>query len=133
LEKNAVKREFTSVLIYRLQRKNNFESNVDNTLTNYRLLVIWRSDNRHEYSLGVLLIKHDNAITLDEDELKKLDYPPLVPLRNDRTIENTWALDNATVLVTTLKWEKRIRTTRIEISEGTRKGNSMVPLRVSNM
>jgi hypothetical protein len=130
--KNASKREFASVLIYRLRRKGYLESNTDNTSIGHQLLVIWRSDNRHEFAVRVLLIKHENTITLDEDKLKKLDYPSLTPLRNNCIIENTWVLDDATVLMITSKWEKRIRTTKITISKGIKENDSMVPLQVSS-
>jgi hypothetical protein len=132
---NAAKREFASTLIYKLQRKGSFESNVGNISTEYSsispyLLVIWRSDNKSEYSVRVLLIERSNAATWDEDELKKLDYPPLSLLGDGYIIKNTWPLDNAAVL-TASKWEKRARTIEITISEGTGKNRPMVPVRAS--
>jgi hypothetical protein len=131
--KNAIKGEFASVLTYKLQRKGSLESNADNTLTNHRLLVIWRSDNRYDFSVRVLLIKHDNTITLGKDKLEKLDYSSLDPLRDDCIIKNTWVLNDATVLMTTSKWEKQIRKIKIIISKGTKKDNdSMAPLRISS-
>jgi hypothetical protein len=130
--KNATKREFTSALIYRLQRKESHESNVDNTSTNRQLLVIWKSDDRHEFIVCVMLVKHDNTITLDKDVLKKLDYSHIDLLRNSRTVESTWVLDDETALATTLKCEKRIRTTEITISKGTKGNGCMVPLRISS-
>jgi hypothetical protein len=129
--KNVIKREFTSVLIYRLQRKERLKFNEDNTSKNPQLLVVWRSDNRYEYSIGVLLTRHDNLITLNEDKLKKLDYPSLTLLRNDRVIRNTWILDDTTVLMTTSKWEQQIRTIKITISKGIKSNSSMMPLWVS--
>jgi hypothetical protein len=116
--KNTFKRGFESILIYKLQKKGRLESNADNTSTSPRLLVIWRSDNRYEYSVGVLLIKYNNRITLDE--LKKLDYPPLALLRNSCNTKNTWVLDDIKVLIIS-KWEKQTRTIEITISEGTKK------------
>jgi hypothetical protein len=133
LEKNEAKREFISVLIYRLQRKESTKPNADNTSTNHQLLVIWRSDNKYDFTVRVLLIKHRNTITLDEDKLKKLDYSSLAPLRDGCIIKNTWVLNDAAVLMTTSKWEKRIRTTEITISKGTKKDNgSMAPLWASS-
>jgi hypothetical protein len=137
--KNTVEREFESALIYRLQRKESLESNdqfkidsifPEDTSINPQLLVIWRPDNRYDFSACVLLIKHSNTTTLSEDELKKLDYPPLVLFRNNRIIENTWLLDDATVLMTTSRWEKQIRKIEITISRGTRKNSCMKPLRI---
>jgi hypothetical protein len=129
--KNALKREFTNALIYSLQRNESFESNVDNASTSYQLLVIWRSDSRYEFSVGVLLIKHDNANTLDEDKIKELDYPPLTLLGNGRNIENSWRLDDTKVLITS-KCEKRIRTIEITISKWTKANGCMTPLQVSS-
>jgi hypothetical protein len=87
--KNAAKSEFASILICKLQRKESIKSNADDTSTSHQLLIIWRSDNRYGHSVRVLLIQHKNTITLDEDKLKKLDYPPFTLLRNDRIIKNT--------------------------------------------
>jgi hypothetical protein len=130
--KDIAKREFASTLIYRLQRKGCLKSNVNGVSTSHQLLVICRSDNRYGYSVRVLLIKHDNTITLDEDKLKKLDYPNLAPLRNDCIIKNTWVLDDATVLMTTSKWKKQIRTIEITISKGIKGNGSIVPIRISS-
>jgi hypothetical protein len=129
--KNATKREFTSALIYRLQRKESPESNVNNASTNRQLLVIWKSDDRHEFVVCVMLVKHNNTITLDKDVLKKLDYSHIDLLRNSQTIESTWVLDDEIALVTTLKCEKQICTTEITISEGTKENGCMVPRRIS--
>jgi hypothetical protein len=120
--KNSAKREFESALIYKLQRSGSFESNVDDasigdTSTSPHLLVIWRFDDRAEYSVHALLIENSNTITWDENELKKLDYPPVSLLRDSCVIKNTWLLDNTTVL-TASKWEKRTRTIEITISKG---------------
>jgi hypothetical protein len=130
--KDVIKRKFASVLIYRLQRKDNLKSNVDNASMSPQLLIIWRSDNRSEYSVRVLLIIHDNTITLNEDKLRELDYPHLTLLRNDCIIKNIWILDNTTALMTTSRWEKQIRTVEITISKGARKDNSIEPLCVSS-
>jgi hypothetical protein len=129
--KNVTKREFSSVLIYRLQRKGGLRSNVDDASTSLQLLVIWRSDHKHGCSVRVLLIKHDSTITWNEDKLKELDCPHLALPRNDCIIKNTWLLDNATMLVTS-KWKKRIRTIKITISKGTRRNGCMEPIQVSS-
>jgi hypothetical protein len=127
--RNIINREFASALTYRLQKKRHLEYNADNT--NYQLLVTWRFDNRYGFIVRVLLIKHDNAIALDEDKLKKLDYSSSTLLKNDRIIKNTWVLDDATVLITS-KWKERIRTTEITISKGIKGNDSMVPVQVSS-
>jgi hypothetical protein len=75
------KDEFESALMYKLQRKKRFksnnQSNADNTFakdtsTTLQLLVIWKSHNKYGYSVRVLLIKHSNTITWNEDTLEKL-------------------------------------------------------------
>jgi hypothetical protein len=73
--KDKTKRESTSVLIYRLQRKKHPEPNMDNTSTSPQLLIIWGYDNMYEYSVCVLLIKYDHMLTLDEGKLKKIRLP----------------------------------------------------------
>jgi hypothetical protein len=132
--KNVTKREFSSALIYKLQRKKRLGSDADNTSTSHQLLVIWRSDNRYGYFMRVLLVKHSNTITLDENTLKELDYPRFSLIRKSCNIKNTWALGDATVLMTTSKLEKQIRTIEITISEGTREDDTMRQLLItSNM
>jgi hypothetical protein len=136
-EENTSERGFTSVLTYKLRRKGSFESNEDNvstenTSTSSQLLVIWRSDSQYECSIHVLLINHDNTITLNEDKVKELNYPSLTLLRNGHIVKNTWLLDYEAVLMTTSKWEKRIRKIEITISEGTEENDFMEPLCVSS-
>jgi hypothetical protein len=128
--KNVAKDEFASALMYRLLRKGGLKSNANN-VSSPQLLVVWRSDNRYGYSVRVLLIKQDNTITLDEDKLKRLDYPNLTLLKNGHIIKNTWALDDTTVLITS-KWEKQIRTIEITISKVTRENSCMKPLCISS-
>jgi hypothetical protein len=121
--KEAVKREFENALIYKLQKKKNIQ-----------LLVIWKSDNSHEFPVRALLIKHNNTTTWCEDTLEKLHsmYPFL--FKDNPTAKDTWLLDDATVLMIMLKWEKQTRTIKIAISDGTRDDDSMGPLWVpSNM
>jgi hypothetical protein len=136
--RNATEKEFTSVLVYGLQRKECLEYNADNmpiknASTSFKLLAIWRPDNTYEYSVRVLLIEHGGTTTWDEDELKKLNYQPLTLLRNGYSIKNTWVLDETTVLMTTSKWEMH-HTIEITISNGSKEDGSMEPLRVlSNM
>jgi hypothetical protein len=44
----------------------------------------------------------------------------LALLRDDDIVKDTWLLDNVTVLMTALKWEKQIRTIEIAVAEVTR-------------
>jgi hypothetical protein len=95
----------------------------------YQLLVLWRSNNRSGFSVRVLLIEHDNTITLDEDRLKKLDYSSFTPLKNGHTTKNAWQLDDAIVLMTS-KLEEQIRTIEITISRGSEEKGSREPIYV---
>jgi hypothetical protein len=110
--KEATKGEFTSVLLYRLQKKENIESssqpNTDNMFTkdtSLQLLVIWKSDNIRDISVRALLIKHSDTITWNENILEKLHSMYLALLKNNDNIEDTWLLDDATVLMTALTWK----------------------------
>jgi hypothetical protein len=132
--KDIAKDEFESALIYRLQRRKNFEPNADNTSTSLQLLIIWgyniKSENR--LFVRVLLIKHSNTITWNEDTLERLHSMHLALLRNDHVVRDTWLLDDVTVLITTLKWKKEIDTTEITITEEAREGDYMEPLWVQS-
>jgi hypothetical protein len=134
---------FESVLIYKLQRKKQFESNgqpntdstfTEDTSTSLQLLVIWRSDVRYENgcSMHALLIKHSNAITWNEDTLEKLHSMYLDPLRDNYNIKDRWLLDDTTVLMITSKWKENNCLFKITISEGARKDDSMEPLWISS-
>jgi hypothetical protein len=135
------KRGPASALIYRLQRKRHLESNdqsnTDNTLTrdttSIQLLVIWGINYEHGFSMRTLLIKHSITITWNDDTLEKLYSMYLDLLRADHIIENTWLLDNTTVLMTTSKWKEEDHTIEITVSEGARKNDSMDPLYVSTV
>jgi hypothetical protein len=131
--------EFSSALIYKLQRKKRLESNgqsdvnsvfTEDTLTSVQLLVIWRINDDYDFCVRALLIKHSNTITWNENALEKLHSTHLFLCKAAGNIEDTWLLDDAAVLVTTSKW-KVGRTFEITISEGTRKDDTMEPLWVS--
>jgi hypothetical protein len=111
---------FVVVLIYKLQRKRNLESNTDNTSkeesqTNFQLLIICEPEIQYEFPARALLIEHSNAITWDEYQLKMLHSMRYVLLEkcyptknNDVTrkyssIEYMWLLDDTTALMTTSK------------------------------
>jgi hypothetical protein len=120
--KNAIKREFASALIYRLQKRGGSESNTDTSTGDTfssQLLIIWRSDSVYELSVGVKLIKHDNTMTLDANRLKKLDYPSLTLLKNGCRTRNMLSLDGTTMLMTNSVWKEHIRTIEIIISSHT--------------
>jgi hypothetical protein len=139
LGRGIAKNEFASALSYKLQRKKQSESNnqhnADNTFTEYtstslQLLVIWGYNIRYKNkpSVRALLIKHNNTITWDEDTLEKLYSMYFALLKDDYNTEETWLLDDATVLVTTSKCKDMNRATKITISEGTKEDDSMGPL-----
>jgi hypothetical protein len=113
--KEITKNEFTSALIYRLQRKN-IESNADNT--SIQLLIIWKFDKMDEFSARVLLIKYSNTITWDDNMLKKLHAMDLTPLDDYADVSETWLLDDATMLTTTLMWDDEWPTLEITIETG---------------
>jgi hypothetical protein len=123
LGRGVVKSEFSSALIYKLQRKNtesNSSSNEDNTedtSTNIQLLIMWGSNNRLKIFLHALLIKHSNEITWDEDKLKKLHAMHHGLLKKGKVVRYTWLLNDVTVLKTVLRWKRKWNRTEIIISE----------------
>jgi hypothetical protein len=135
--KNNGKNEFTSILVYKLQKCLGPDGqpdavNIQDTTTSIHLLVIWKLDDNSNFSIRALLIKHSSSITWDEYTLEKLYSMHLELLRDDWIVKDTWLLDNATVLMTTSEWEERSRTFEITLSKGTRKDDSMKPLWVSS-
>jgi hypothetical protein len=136
LGRDVTKDEFSSALIYKLQRKNiesGSQPNADKTFsedtsTSIQLLIMWRSTEKDELSLHALLIKHSNEIIWDEDKLKKLYSMHLDLLVNDKAVRDTWLLDNVTVLRTMLRWEYGKNMTEIIISEETKEDDSKEPL-----
>jgi hypothetical protein len=135
--RDVTKYECTSALIYKLQRKRQFESNdqfnVDDTFTgdtstSLQLLVIWKFADNSEVFLRALLIKHSNAITWDEDKLEKLHSMYLDLLRDDHVVRDTWLLDDVTALMVILRWKNGRYITEITISEETREDDSKEPI-----
>jgi hypothetical protein len=127
---------FTSALIYKLQKKShnsNNQSNADNTedaLTNIQLLVIWGLNDRDFY-LDTVLIKHSNTITWDKDKLWELYSTRRHPQTDELTFEDTWLLDDATVLMTVLTFEEENSVFKITISKGIRIDDSIELLCIS--
>jgi hypothetical protein len=136
-------------------------TSAEDTLINLQLLVIWKSNDECSFSVRALLIKHSNIITWDEGTLEKLHSMYLALLNKGLLIdtsavfeeassvvseedssivfeadpfvvEDTWLLDDVTVLITASKWKEENREIEITISEGTRKDDSMEPLWVSS-
>jgi hypothetical protein len=75
--RDATKREFSGVLIYKLRRNGNLGSNADNIFTeepstSVQLLVIWEHKGWYGFPAHALLIEHSNTITWNEDKLKEL-------------------------------------------------------------
>jgi hypothetical protein len=134
--RDVSKDEFAGALIYKLRKRRCFEfndqSNVNSALTedtptSIQLLIMWRFNNKSEVSLCAQLIKHSNVITWNEYILENLYSTHLGLLRDDRVVKDTWRLDDATVLMTTSRWEMS-STIDITISEGTREYGSMEPI-----
>jgi hypothetical protein len=133
LGRDSVKKEFTSALMYKLQRKESLKSCVDNTedtSTSIQLLVNWIVGDGYMPFVNAMLIKHNNAILWDGDKLRKLCV--IYRLYSCR-IKDTWQLDNATILMITTLKRRRGRVFEITISEGTVKDGSMEPICVSNI
>jgi hypothetical protein len=178
--KDTTKDEFSSALIYKLQKKKRLkysdQSDADDkskkdTSTSLQLLIIWRSNfgYKYEFFVRALLIKHSDTIIWDEDALKKLhsmhlalldkgllidisgaseenssiafEEDPIIVSEEDPSIifeedhfilEDTWLLNNAIVLMTTLRWKEENSTIEITISEGAKENDAMEPLWVSS-
>jgi hypothetical protein len=137
--KHVISDEFAGALICKLQRKKYLEYNdqpnenntsTEDTSTSLQLLVIWGSNDEYRFSVRALLIKHSNTITWNEDILEKLHSMYLFLCRNNDIVEDTWLLDDTTILVTTFKLGKD--NDEITISEGTRKNDTREPLWVSS-
>jgi hypothetical protein len=132
--RNTAKSDSMIALIYKLQRKNHNPNNqsgannTKNTSTNHQLLVIWGVDNSHKLCVNIMLIKHNNIITWDEDKLKELYSMHHALHEVYCVIEDTWLLDNEIVLMTASGWGIVNHAIEIIISKGTRKYNSMKPL-----
>jgi hypothetical protein len=138
---HVIVREFASALIYKLQRKNSLESDnqlgidstyTEDTSTSLQLLLIWGYNDEYRFSARVLLIKHSNTITWNDDTLEKLHSMHLALCRNDYIVKETWMLDDATVLMAASKWEEYNYAFKITLSDGTRKNDTREPLWVSS-
>jgi hypothetical protein len=136
--RGIAKDEFSGALLYKLQRKkrldSNYQSNVDSTFaedtsTSLQLLIMWGSNTKLKVSLCALLIKHNNAITWNENTLEKLYSMHLDLLRGTRTIINRWSLNDVIMLRTILRSRQKDGRDIIEItiSEGTRGDDSIEP------
>jgi hypothetical protein len=132
--------EFASALLYKLQKKKHLKSSdqfnadsefTEDSSTSLQLLVIWRFNESYWPCVRALLIKHSNTITWNKDTLEKLHSMHSSLCGDDDVIEDTWLLDDATVLMTTSKW-KVGQINEIIISEGVRKDGVIEPLWVSS-
>jgi hypothetical protein len=138
--KDAARKEFTSALIYKLQRKKHLESNANNTSTedtstSLQLLVIWGPITRYSFSVRALLIKHSITVTWNEDTLERLYSMHFALLKDNDIVKDTWLLDDATRLMTTSEWKGEncaIKITISKISEENIEDTSMAPLWVSS-
>jgi hypothetical protein len=137
--RNAIEHDFTTALIYRLQKKKRFESgkqsNVDNTFTEdtsaiFHLVIIWKADNSYNQYINTMLIRHNSIITWNEDKLSKLYTMHRNIYRYNQILEDTWQLDDETALMTTSKWGRMNHEIEITISEGIRRYNPMRPLQI---
>jgi hypothetical protein len=133
---DAAKDDFVGILMYKLQRKKSLESNADSVFTedkstSIQLLVSWRYNSQNSFSVCALFIKHEDIITWNNDKLRELDSMYRVLPNDGSIIKDTWLLDDAIALTTTLKWGMG-HTIEISISEGDRKDDSVEPLLISS-
>jgi hypothetical protein len=133
--KDAAKSEFTSVLIYKLQRKKHLESNdqsnedsmfTKDTLTGFQLVVIWRYNSDRIYS-HAWLIEHDNTFIWNEDKLERL-YDVYNNQYNASSSMGGWLLDDDTVLKVGCETAYRSFGTKVVISEGKHVSSLIKPL-----
>jgi hypothetical protein len=138
-KRNAAERDFTTALIYRLQRKScncNDQSNANSALTkgistNIQLVVIWRVYNSYKFHVNVMVIEHGDVITWDEDKLKRLYSMHRALHTYGPIIEDTWLLDDETVIMISSRL-KVGRTIEITISEGASKDSLIRPIWISS-
>jgi hypothetical protein len=114
--KQTIEHDFTTALIYKLQRKHHHSN------THSQLVIIWRVD--HKIDVHVMFINH--IMDWDQDRLKELYTNYLTLYRNDP--KNIWILDNTTALMTTLKQKEEKHTIEITISRGMREDDFMHPI-----
>jgi hypothetical protein len=136
--RDAFKSSSATALMYRLQRKNhnsNNQSDADNTkdtLTDIQLAIVFLSNEKLYFDANTLLIKHNNTITWNENRLRKLYYAHHSQYRKSDTIKDTWLLDDATVLMTVLKWDERGRAFEVTVFKGTKRDDSIEPICISS-
>jgi hypothetical protein len=134
--RDIAKDKFTITLLYKLQRKSHNSHNqsdmnstfAEDKSTNLQLLFIWKVNNEHDIFVDALLIKHSNTITWVEDTIERLHSMHLTLVKDNNLIGKTWLLNDATVLMTTLKCEESMDTFEITISEGVEEDSSMEPI-----
>jgi hypothetical protein len=135
---DVLKPESITALTYRLQRKNhnsNNQSDVDNTKdisTDIQLVIIFGSDERHYFCAKTILIKCNDTIAWDKNKLEELYYRHRARYTDNHVIKETWLLDDATVLMTVLKWSAEGRAFEITVFKGTRRDDSIEPLCISS-
>jgi hypothetical protein len=118
--KEVTKDEFSSALLYRLQKS------LDDT--SLSLLVIWGFNTWYEFSSRVLLIKHSHTITWNEDTLEKLHTMYLALCKDDHMMEDAWLLDDTTILLTTSKRQNIECSIAITLFPGTNNDHTIEPL-----
>jgi hypothetical protein len=132
--KSIVKSDFILALIYKLQKKShnfNNQSNTDSTKdisTNIQLVVVWIPGEGLSFHVNAMLIEHIDTITWDEEKLVKLCYRHRTPSKRALTIEDTWLLDDVSVLKTISRRNGEKYATEITISEGTKNEETIKPL-----
>jgi hypothetical protein len=132
-ERNTTGKDFTCALIYKLQRKEYFEFDIDNTTnTSIQLVIICRVRNGYDSCLDVSLIERSNTMSWSEDKLKEFYYESYDINTYSHTIEDIWPLDDETVLITASKWEEWWHPIEVTLSEGTIEDDTIELLDISS-
>jgi hypothetical protein len=98
--------EYYGALIYRLQRKQIYESTEMNEDTSSvaHLLVFWATSKFNELHADVLLVEHDKEFNWNKDDLRKLYDRHHDQLEEyDNIISVTWFMDDNIILKATFK------------------------------
>jgi hypothetical protein len=118
------------VLIYKLQRKQLREFNKisEDTPSAIHLLAVWEISESEELCADVLLVRHDNEFSWEENNLKELYRKNNNRFRMfSRSVTETWSLYDNIALVTTFDIMNRDRILDITIYEVEKDNNTRMP------
>jgi hypothetical protein len=126
--------ESGGTLIYRLQRKQSYESTeISEDASNAtRLLVVWRISKSKELYADVLLIEYDKGFDWEKDNLEELYHKNSNRFRlcPDATTE-TWSLDANTTLTTAFEITNENNLLNMTITEVRRYNSARMTIHVN--